>query len=134
MCRPACAVNPPLQRHNPGPLSIAPVSTARSLAQVVQLLQDLDALAPKPLESSEPSPEAGPAAPPARRWMGPAGQVAVEAAVLRHLDSNAWSPQQAMAVVQVRGWADGQGLRVSRQACHPARAVLGQLAFSGTDC
>ncbi|EFJ45134.1 hypothetical protein VOLCADRAFT_94524 [Volvox carteri f. nagariensis] len=62
-----------------------------SAAQVVKLLQDLDALAPQPVESQgQPS-----------RWLNATGQAAAERAVLRHISSRAWSPQQAISVIKV---------------------------------
>jgi hypothetical protein len=59
--------------------------------QAVKLLHDLDALAPKPVEAN--------GAP--NRWLMPAGQAAVERAVLRHTSSRAWSPQQTVSVIKV---------------------------------
>ncbi|GLC61690.1 hypothetical protein PLESTB_001792500 [Pleodorina starrii] len=61
-----------------------------SAAQVVKLLQDLDALAPKPVEAHGAL----------NRWLDAAGQAAVEQAVLRHASSRAWSPQQAVSVIR----------------------------------
>ncbi|KAG2449810.1 hypothetical protein HYH02_005333 [Chlamydomonas schloesseri] len=66
------------------PMSINP-------EQTIQLLRDLDALAPKPLEPHGA----------ANRWMDAKGQAAVEGAVLRHTASHAWTEEQALQVLQV---------------------------------
>lgn len=59
--------------------------------QTIQLLRDLDAMAPKPLEPHGA----------ANRWLDAKGQAAVEGAVLRHTASHAWTEEQALQVLQV---------------------------------
>ncbi|KAG2437858.1 hypothetical protein HXX76_005476 [Chlamydomonas incerta] len=66
------------------PMSINP-------EQTIQLLRDLDAMAPKPLEPHGA----------ANRWLDGKGQAAVEGAVLRHTATHAWTEEQALQVLQV---------------------------------
>eukprot|EP00198_Chlamydomonas_reinhardtii_P007777 XP_001697114.1 predicted protein [Chlamydomonas reinhardtii] len=91
---------PPALRYTfiPNPTWLSHVAAAGVEARLVpmsidpeQLLRDLDAMAPKPLEPHGA----------ANRWLDAKGQAAVEGAVLRHTASHAWTEEQALQVLQV---------------------------------